>query len=869
MRYLILSIVFVLADARFAGAQLPAAPSSGSIWSNWSMTLTPDQPGELSADSLLDKPAARNGPIVIRNGHFYSGDSRVRFWGVNLAFSANFPTHSQADELAVRFARYGINAVRFHHMDNQPFPNGIFADSSLTTLSPVALERLDYFLTTLKRQGIYADLNLHVSRNYNHYHKTPDGQDGPRIDKIADLFDPDLIAAQVQYAKDLLGHVNAYTQVRYADEPSVAIVEINNENSMFMWGADHALANLPTVYQNELARQWNRWLIGKYHTREKLKSAWAIGEEVLGKSILADGNFAAAKDGKDTKWLNETAGEAVMKVNFDSTVQADKNPRGAIVDISKIDGTDWHLHLYELLPHLQTGKRYTASFEALVDQPMTIKFAVWQAHSPWASDGLLTTVQLDPQHHWYTYTFTVTQDDDNPRISFLLGLQTGKVIFRNVMLRPGGIGGLNITENPRQNNVKTPSPDAITTPARRQDWYSFLQQTEEKYYLDMMKMLKTDIGVKCPITGTIGFGPLGTLNQSKMDFVDAHAYWEHPSFPHAQWDMNDWRMDNQPMVDHPAQATLWNLAATRVAGKPFTVTEYEHPAPNDWQAECIPFIATYAAMQDWDGIFLFAYSHNSDYAKDHITSFFDIEGNPAKMPLTPIGARLFNTIKPADEDNRRVIAITPQQALEAVPRFSLNPADFLHEIAGVDLKDSPEIPTAISFVGAKQSPRVSEHRLKWTAGAPGTGRFIFADSNADVFIGFATGAMPVEFGVSKARIESLDTPFATITITPAGEKRTLVNGDKLLITAIGRAQNTNMGWNADRTSVGSNWGTAPTQIEVIRAVISLPGRWNRAFALDADGKPTGSDLATVHGDRTQMQLGATPAIAYVISRGGQ
>jgi len=100
-----------------------------------------------------------------------------------------------------------------------------------------------------------------------------------------------LIAAQKQYAHDLLSHVNAYTHVRYADEPSVAIVEINNENSLFMWSADQSLLNLPTVYKDELTRQWNRWLTDKYGTREKLKATWAIGEEPQGESILPDGTF--------------------------------------------------------------------------------------------------------------------------------------------------------------------------------------------------------------------------------------------------------------------------------------------------------------------------------------------------------------------------------------------------------------------------------------------------------------------------------------------------------------------------------------------------------------------------------------------------
>ena len=53
-----------------------------------------------------------------------------------------------------------------------------------------------------------------------------------------DVFHPDLIAANKRYARDLLTHVNAYTKARYADEPAVAMVEINNEDTIFLWGGE-------------------------------------------------------------------------------------------------------------------------------------------------------------------------------------------------------------------------------------------------------------------------------------------------------------------------------------------------------------------------------------------------------------------------------------------------------------------------------------------------------------------------------------------------------------------------------------------------------------------------------------------------------
>ena len=42
--------------------------------------------------------------------HFYQ-DHRVRIWGVNLSFGANFPTHQAAPHVAARLAAAGVNSV--------------------------------------------------------------------------------------------------------------------------------------------------------------------------------------------------------------------------------------------------------------------------------------------------------------------------------------------------------------------------------------------------------------------------------------------------------------------------------------------------------------------------------------------------------------------------------------------------------------------------------------------------------------------------------------------------------------------------------------------------------------------------------------
>ena len=117
--------------------------------------------GVTNVGDLLDKPAGVNGAVQVRSGHLYTGTKRLRLLGVNFCFGANFPTHADAEKVAARLAKFGVNAVRFHHMDMQHAPGGIFKPD-MKTLDPAQLDKLDYLFAQLKKHGIYGDLNLHV-----------------------------------------------------------------------------------------------------------------------------------------------------------------------------------------------------------------------------------------------------------------------------------------------------------------------------------------------------------------------------------------------------------------------------------------------------------------------------------------------------------------------------------------------------------------------------------------------------------------------------------------------------------------------------------------------------------------------------------
>jgi hypothetical protein len=100
--------------------------------------------------------------VTARDGHFYDqSGKRVRFLGVNIAWSACFPDKKDAPIVAARLRKLGVNLVRLHNMDVGFAPKGIFDPNfhDMRHLDKDQLDRLDYFVAQLKQNGIYIDLN--------------------------------------------------------------------------------------------------------------------------------------------------------------------------------------------------------------------------------------------------------------------------------------------------------------------------------------------------------------------------------------------------------------------------------------------------------------------------------------------------------------------------------------------------------------------------------------------------------------------------------------------------------------------------------------------------------------------------------------
>ena len=219
---------------------------------------------------LLDAPAGKHGFVKVQDGHLATGDGhRIRFWGVNITDwsrgSRQVPSKEDATFWAATLARFGVNSVRFQFLDLEA-PRGLIENGGDNTrsLEPGQLDREDYFIAELEKRGIYIDFNLLVGRPFQEGDGVRDAKLLRQGAKGTSFYDARLIELQKEYAQQLLSHLNPYTQLKYTDDPAVAIVEINNENAINV-----GFRAPSQFYEDELTTIYGRWL-SKHRSQDEI-----------------------------------------------------------------------------------------------------------------------------------------------------------------------------------------------------------------------------------------------------------------------------------------------------------------------------------------------------------------------------------------------------------------------------------------------------------------------------------------------------------------------------------------------------------------------------------------------------------------------
>ncbi len=264
-----------------ASAATTAPQATRDGWFVFSPTNTAE-PGAIGMADWLDAPAGRHGFTTTQGDRIVFEDGTpVVFWGTNNNNEHVAPDRDEAERRAAWLAKFGMNAVRFHKF---LWPGeGIGSRERSTEFVPELLERMDYYVATLQRAGIY--------QTWSHiFGHRPQPGDRERLDAydevlagggppflagstygIVNLFE-DLQALNIEVTVNLLEHTNPHTGRRYADDPALAMIELQNEDNAW-WTAGEQLKAMPT-YRAKLAARFSAWLKTKYGSHEALVAAW-------------------------------------------------------------------------------------------------------------------------------------------------------------------------------------------------------------------------------------------------------------------------------------------------------------------------------------------------------------------------------------------------------------------------------------------------------------------------------------------------------------------------------------------------------------------------------------------------------------------
>ncbi len=173
------------------------------------------------------------------------------------------------------------------------------------------------------------------------------------------------------------------------------------------------------------------------------------------------------------------------------------------------------------------------------------------------------------------------------------------------------------------------------SPARLNSMTKFLYDLQVNYYKEMTSHLKS-IGLKCPITGTNqDFSDASNAANGVCEATTRNNYWCLSNASSGKVNYI-----NDPMVrSNIAKRAnpIANVASSTVNGKPMLMPELNFPWPNEWRAECLPLMASYAMLQDWDGLLYFNYAADANA----LTSFPN-GSDPVRWGEVPLAALIFH-----------------------------------------------------------------------------------------------------------------------------------------------------------------------------------------------------------------------------------
>ena len=277
----VLSAALALVAMLGAAAGASAQTASDRTAPSWRFEPARDA---FSADALLDlrelneKVAGETGFVRVGpDGEFLRGDGApLRFWAVNTdvgrsPFVATPLGPKTAPDLArhARFlAKRGVNMVRLHRQlspDLRAHP-----DAAITDIDEVERDGIWRTVAAMRKEGIYTTISPYwaAAMKFSKAWGLPGGSEQPAWGLL--FFDETLQAAYRAWLKKLLTEKNPYTGIALAQDPDVAIIQLQNEDSLLFW----TVGAIKGAQRQALEALYARFLARKHGSVGNAVAAW-------------------------------------------------------------------------------------------------------------------------------------------------------------------------------------------------------------------------------------------------------------------------------------------------------------------------------------------------------------------------------------------------------------------------------------------------------------------------------------------------------------------------------------------------------------------------------------------------------------------
>ncbi len=155
-------------------------------------------------------------------------------------------------------------------------------------------------------------------------------------------------------------------------------------------------------------------------------------------------------------------------------------------------------------------------------------------------------------------------------------------------------------------------PAGLGSGTRARDCVEFFTAVDAGMTGRMIAFIREELGCKALITNNNSWTNhvTGQGVRSLYDYVDDHFYVDHPRFLEKNWQLPSRCQNTSPVALGAAGGR--DKSFTRLFSKPFTITEYNYSAPGRFRGVGGILTGALGAMQDWSGIWRFAYSHSRE-----------------------------------------------------------------------------------------------------------------------------------------------------------------------------------------------------------------------------------------------------------------